>query len=59
MVSVCLAAVERLCFTFSAHGFERVDIMFVHKLLFQDHLHSNDDLSHDDQQVTCETNKQT
>ena len=56
---LCLGAVERICFTFSAHGFERVDVVFIHKLLFQDHLHSNDDLSHYDQQVTCEAHKQT
>lgn len=27
--------------------------MFVDKLFFQDHLHSNDDLSQDDQKVSC------
>lgn len=30
-----------------------MDVMFVDKLLLQDHLHWDYDLSHDDQKVTC------
>lgn len=41
------------CCTFSADSPERMDVMFVDKLLLQDHLHGNDDLSHDDQKVSC------
>lgn len=41
------------CRTLSADSPERMDVMFVDKLLLEDHLHWNYDLSHDDQKVSC------
>lgn len=38
--------------TLNAHGPEWVDVVFVDKLLLQHHLDGDDDLGHDDQQVT-------
>lgn len=32
-----------------------MDVMLVDKLFLQDHLHGSDDLSHDDQKVSCGT----
>lgn len=32
-----------------------MDVVLVDKLFLQDHLHGSDDLSHDDQKVSCGT----
>lgn len=45
--------------TFSTDGPEGMDVVLVDKLFLQDHLHGNDDLSQDDQQVSCRRNQKT
>ena len=45
-------SVSLLMHTFCADSFKGVHIVLVDKFLLQHHLHSHDDLSHDDQQVT-------
>ena len=38
--------------TFSPDSTKGMDVVFGDKLLLQDHLHRDDDLSHDDQKVS-------
>lgn len=45
--------------TFCTNSPERVDIMFVDKLFLQHHLHGNNDLSQDDQKVSCRTEERS
>lgn len=41
--------------TFGTNSPKRMDVVLVDKLFLQDHLHRSNDLSHDDQKVSCRT----
>ena len=49
----CSCCERRL--TFGTNSSKRMDVVFVDELFLQDHLHRNNDLSQDDQKVSCRT----
>lgn len=45
------------CRTFSSNSSEGMNVMCVDKLFLEDHLHWHNDLSHDDQKISCSQTK--